>query len=113
MRQGNNEWLKAVVLRCSIERMFLEISKNSQENTCARVSFEILAQVFSCEFCEIFKNTFFYRAPPVAASVRQGNTQWLTNELFFELFLLLYNIKKGNPSMIQQKNLHYKSCYTK
>ena len=27
-----------------------------------------LAQVFSCEYCEIFKNTFFYRAPPVAAS---------------------------------------------
>ena len=22
---------------------------------------EALAQVFSCEFCEIFKNTFFYR----------------------------------------------------
>ena len=30
---------------------------------------ESLAQVFSCEFCEISKNTFFYRTPPVAASV--------------------------------------------
>ena len=30
---------------------------------------ETLAQVFSREFCEIFKNTFFYRIPPVAASV--------------------------------------------
>ena len=29
---------------------------------------ETLAQVFSCEICEITKNTFFYRAPPVAAS---------------------------------------------
>ena len=29
---------------------------------------ESLALVFSCEFCEIFKNTFFYRAPPMAAS---------------------------------------------
>ena len=27
---------------------------------------ETLAQVFSCEFCEIFKNTSFYRSPPVA-----------------------------------------------
>ena len=27
-----------------------------------------LAQVFSCEFCEISKNTFFYRTPPVVAS---------------------------------------------
>ena len=30
---------------------------------------ETLAQVFSCEFCEIFKTTFFYRTPLVAASV--------------------------------------------
>ena len=27
-----------------------------------------LAQVFPCEFCEIYKNTFSYRTPPVAAS---------------------------------------------
>ena len=50
--------------------MFLKISQNSQENTCARVSFLIklrtlgsaqvtMAQVFSCEFFEISKNTFF------------------------------------------------------
>ena len=24
--------------------------------------------MFSCEFCKIFKETFFYRTPPVAAS---------------------------------------------
>ena len=55
--------------------MFLEISQNSQENTFARVSFlikwqawkETLAQVFSCEFYKISKNTFSYRTPPVAA----------------------------------------------
>ena len=61
-------------------KVFLEILKNSQENTCARVSAslspatllkrrlwpkagnvikkETLAQVFSYEFCEISKNTF-------------------------------------------------------
>ena len=27
-----------------------------------------LTQVFSCEFCETFKNTFFYRTLPVTAS---------------------------------------------
>ena len=27
-----------------------------------------LAQVFSCEFCEIYKNTFYYRTPLAAAS---------------------------------------------
>ena len=29
---------------------------------------ETLAQVFFCEICKIFKNTFFYRTPPMAAS---------------------------------------------
>ena len=30
---------------------------------------ETLAQIFSCEFCEISRNTFSYRTPLVAASV--------------------------------------------
>ena len=53
--------------------MFLEISQNSQENACASLSFfikkETPAQVFSCEFYDIFKNTFSYRIFPVAVSV--------------------------------------------
>ena len=58
---------EAVVQSCSVKKVFLEVSQNSQENTCARVSFlcnfikkETLAQVFSCERCEISKNTFSY-----------------------------------------------------
>ena len=55
--------------RWSIKKVFLEISQNSQELTGARDSFliklqacnfiknESLAQVFSCEFCEISKST--------------------------------------------------------
>ena len=70
------------------KKLFLEIFQNSQENTCARVSFliklqtyplrhglvcnfikkETLAQVFSCEFCKISKYTYFHRTPLVAAS---------------------------------------------
>ena len=63
---------EAVVQSCSTKKVFLKISQNSQVNTCARVSFLIklqawglqlyyktLAQVFSCEICEIFKNTLF------------------------------------------------------
>ena len=47
-----------------LKKVFLKISQNSQENTCARVRAATLlkktvAQVFSCEFCEIFKSTFF------------------------------------------------------
>ena len=30
---------------------------------------ETLAQVFSCEFCEIFKSTYFYRTHQADASV--------------------------------------------
>ena len=29
---------ESVVQRCSVEKVFLEISQNSRENTCARVS---------------------------------------------------------------------------
>ena len=64
-------------------KVFLEISQNSQENTCLWVYFlikleplacnfikkEALAQVFPCEFCEISKNTFFNKTALVAASV--------------------------------------------
>ena len=55
--------------RSSLKKVFLKISQNSLENTCARVSFlirlqssglqlikkEALAQVFSCEFCKILR----------------------------------------------------------
>ena len=52
------------------KKVLLEISQNSQENTCARVFIkkETLAQVLSCEFCEICKNTSSYRTSPVAVS---------------------------------------------
>ena len=63
--------------------MFLEISQNSLENTCAKVSFLIklqasgvqlyqkknVAQKFSCEFCEISKNTTFTEHLWTTASV--------------------------------------------
>ena len=59
--------------RSSIKKVFLIILQNTQKNTCAGVSFlikllaeasnfiniETLTKVFSCELCEIFKNTFF------------------------------------------------------
>ena len=36
---------------------------------------ETLTQVFFCEFCEIFKNIYFYRTPLVAAS--ENSLFWL------------------------------------
>ena len=37
-------------------------------HACNFIKKESLAQVFSCEFCKIFKNIFLYRTPLVAAS---------------------------------------------
>ena len=60
-----------------MKKAFLEIWQNLLEDTCGRVSFSIklqallketLAQVFCSEFCQISKNTFSYRTPPMAAS---------------------------------------------
>ena len=48
-----------------MKKVFLKLSQNSQENTCASASFLIFSP---CEFYEIFKNTYFYRIPSVAAS---------------------------------------------
>ena len=39
-----------------------------QAKACNFIKKETLAQVLSCEFCEISKNTFCYRTPLVAAS---------------------------------------------
>ena len=57
---------EAVAWSCSVKTVFLEVSQNSQENTGFGVSFlikfikrEILAQVFSYEFCKVSKNIFF------------------------------------------------------
>ena len=48
-----------VIIKFIKASSFLEILQNSQENTYVRVfKKETLAQVFSCEFCEISKNTF-------------------------------------------------------
>ena len=44
-------------------------SEQKLPEACNFVKKEPLAQVFSCEFCEVSKNTFCYRIPPVAASV--------------------------------------------
>ena len=41
---------------------------NKGLQACNFIKKETLALVFSCEFCEISKNNFFYRTPLVAAS---------------------------------------------
>ena len=39
-------YTKAVAQKCSVKKVFLEISQNSQESTCARVSFLVKLQAW-------------------------------------------------------------------
>ena len=82
MGQFRGAFTDAVVQKCSVKKKFLVISQNLQENSCARVSF-LMLQTWGLQFhlkrdsfidaflwiCEISKNTFSYRTPPVAASL--------------------------------------------
>ena len=75
------------------KKTFLKTPQNSQENTCATITFwlklqawgikKTLAQVFSCEFCEIFKNSFFNRTALVATSKRLERRPWKPTWLGF------------------------------
>ena len=73
---------QSVVCSYSSKQVFLKVSKTSQKSTCVGVPFiktcqltacnfikKTPSQVFSCEVCEILKNTFSYRTLPVAPSV--------------------------------------------
>ena len=56
------------------KKVFLNISHYLHENTGKRQNAANLSKkdstlVFSCQLCEIFKNTFFQKTPPVAAFV--------------------------------------------
>ena len=56
---------------------YIHISKFTGKHLCQSVFFQScglqkkrLGTCVFCKFCKIFKNTFFYRIPPVTASVR-------------------------------------------
>ena len=89
---------EAVAQRYSVKNVFLKISQNSQENPCAGVSFLIklqayvLAQVFCCEFCEIFKNTLFYRTPPAATSEPRFQSATRQKQSYKAAFTLIYKL---------------------
>ena len=77
---------RSIHRRCSVKKkMFLKISQNPQESSGASASFliklqalacnfiekETQEQMFSCEFCEIFKNNFSAEHNPATVS-REG-----------------------------------------
>ena len=62
--------LEAVAQRCSIKKRSQKFRKIYRKTPPPDLFFkkETLAQGFSCRLCEISKNTFSNRTPPVAAS---------------------------------------------
>ena len=56
--------------------------------------------MFSCEICKIFKYTFFYRTPPVAAFV---NFQWfnLDKTLSFHLYSCMRHVSYSKNKSIK------------
>ena len=96
---------EAVIRRCSVKKVFLKISQNSQENTCATVPFffqtcifikkETLTHVFCCKFCDIFQNTFFYRTPLVALLFLK---HWLGLEIKLKVFRWLTILQNNSSS---------------
>ena len=59
--------------RCSLKKVFLKIfqfhRKASVLKSLLTYNFGLQTQVFFCKFFKIFKNTFFFRTPPVATFV--------------------------------------------
>ena len=90
-------------LRCSLKTVFLLISPNLQENTCAGVFFKVAALkacyfinfikkvtpalMFSCEFCETFKNTFSVEHLRTAAFVNNLLKSWKSFKISLSPYL--------------------------
>ena len=104
------------------KKVFLEILQNSQESTCVRVSFLIKLQawglrratllkkgrVFSCEFYETSKNSFFYRIPLVAAS--EDYFLWRGFESVRAQWTNCFNIFMIKISCLYEKKSSHRRC---
>ena len=94
---------EAVTWRCSAKKRFLKISQNSQENTCARVSFLIKVaerelqkrlwhRCFPVNF-EKFYEHLFYRIPPVVPIPQTPMNAWKFCKI---QSLFLMGLQKGD-----------------
>ena len=70
--------------RCSLKKVFLKIHKKTpvpeslfNKVAVLRPKKDTLAKVFSCEFCEIFKNTFFTEYFRVTTSQLQSKREYI------------------------------------
>ena len=93
--------------RCFIEEGVFKISQYSHENICVRVSFwaatllkkRLWHRGFSCEFCKIFKNTFFTEHLWMTPSILQ--------QLLALYFAITYSwkVSRSEQILVGKKNL--------
>ena len=111
-REFLNNW-KAVVRRCSVKKVLLEISQNSQENTCARDSFLIKLQ--ACIFIKkrlwrpatLLKKALCHRCFPVNFE-KFLKTPSFTEHLQWLLLIALTAV--GSWQNHWPENLSFLSC---
>ena len=74
--------LEAVTQKCSVKKVFLKISQNSQENTCARVLF--FNKVAGIRAATLFNKRIWHRCYPVNFT-KFLRTPFLTEQLRWPL----------------------------
>ena len=91
------------------QRLFLNKVAGQRPKVCNFIKKESLAQVFSCEFCEISKNTFFHRTPLVAASERCRSFSYFLLQVFFSQFCytLIFIYKQLGSGVSPQSCLYF------
>ena len=91
--------------RCSEKSFLKKFPKFIGKHVCQSLYFnkETLAQVFSCEFCEISKSTIFHGTPLVAVSVMLLSSKYLiksmkrkTHFTTFDKYIYLGYLMKRN-----------------
>ena len=81
---------RAVVQRCSVKKVFLEISQNLQENTCARVSF--FNEDAGLRPATLFKKRLWHRCFPVDF-VKFLRTPFFIEHLWWLLLIMRFKLK--------------------
>ena len=91
---------------CSMKKVFLESSKNSQKNTCARVSFLIKQQTLACNF---IKKRLWQRCFPVNF-VKFLRTPFLQNTSG-RLLLEMFSVKQQAQACNFTKKIYHHRCF--
>ena len=102
--------LEAIARRYSVEKVFLEISQNSQENTCARVSLLIKLQV--CLRPEIFlRKRLWHWCFPKYSKIPflKESLRWLL--LFYQELFASKIVRNGRLSSCHVFILTYVACW--